>query len=209
MKRTLVTALAVAALMLFAGISFLQPVAEAAASGGKNAGGKGIVYLIRGGLNVFSTGMDELAVKLRARGVNARSIGYAGWQDVARDALAQHSRSHQPIILVGHSFGANAAILMAEQLAASNTPVPLVIVFDPTTVMRAPANVRHLINFYSSTVAGMNLQVLPGSGFGGKLENAAQPEGHLDIDNDPRLHDRVIREILKVVGGGGRAVAGQ
>jgi pimeloyl-ACP methyl ester carboxylesterase len=205
----LVTTLAMAALALIAGISPLQPLSAAAAAGnGKNGAGKGIVYLIRGGLNIFSTGMDELAVKLRAKGINARSIGYTGWQEVAREALAQHDKSHQPIVLVGHSFGANAAILMAQQLATSNTTVPLVVVFDPTAVMRAPPNVRHLINFYSSTVAGMDLQVLPGPGFTGKLENAAQGEGHLDIDNDPRLHDRVIREILKVVGGGS-AVAGQ
>lgn len=210
MRRMLVSAAWVAAAIVFA-TAFFQPVgATAVAGNGKSVAGRGIVYLFRGGADIFSTGMDDLAAKLRARGVDARSLGFASWQDVAREAKERRDKTRQPIILLGHSFGANAAVLVAQQLAKVKTPAALIILFDPTAVLQVPPNVTRLVNFYSSTVIGMNLQVQPGPQFTGKLENVAQADiGHLDIDNDVRLHDRAIRDILRVLGLSGRVIAGQ
>lgn len=193
-----------AAFAMLMGSLVLAPPDQVAAA----TQGKGIVYLIRGGANIFSTGMDEIAEKLDARGVDARSLGHSSWREIAREAADRYKKKRQPIVLVGHSFGANAAVLVADELAKSNVPVALVILFDPTTVMQAPANVKRLVNFYSSTVQGMNLEVVPGHGFAGKLENVEMPDvGHLEIDNDTRLHDRVIADVLKLYGLRNRAAA--
>src|SRR5690606_18661297 len=66
------------------------------------------IYLLRGLANVFSRGMDEMAAKLTAEGFSPVVINHRGWQNVA-DTIA---RNHQggrtaPIILIGHSLGAN------------------------------------------------------------------------------------------------------
>lgn len=199
-------ALVSAALLLILSIASAPGAALAAA--GDKPQGKGIVYLLRGGANIFSTGMDEIADKLTPLGVDARSTGHSSWQQVAAEAEQRYREKRQPIIIVGHSFGANAAILVAAELGKHNVPVALVVTFDPTAVMQAPANVKWFVNFYSSTVQGMNLQVRPGPHFTGKLENIEQADvGHLDLDNDVRLHDRTIGFILKVLGLPRRAAA--
>ena len=180
----------------------------AAAAANDKPSGKGIVYLLRGGANIFSTGMDEIAEKLVDRGVDARSTGHSSWMEVAREARERYQKKRQPIVIVGHSFGANAAILMANDLAKHDVPVALVVTFDPTAALQVPPNVKWLVNFYSSTVQGMNLQVQPSPHFKGKLENIEQPDvGHLELDNDVRLHDRTIGFILKVLGMRNQATA--
>ena len=161
----------------------------------------GIVVLFRGGANIFSTGMDELADKLRDKGVNATSVGHATWKQGAADARADYAKRKQPIVFVGHSFGANAAVLAAQELGKSNIPVSLVVLYDPTTVLKAPSNVRHLVNYYSRTVNGLGLEVQPGMHFSGLLENLGQADvGHLEIDNDVRLQDQTIAQILRALG---------
>lgn len=195
-----------AALMLVVAMLAASSSAEAAAN--DKPQGKGIVYLLRGGANIFSTGMDEIVDKLKPLGVDARSTGHASWKDVAAEARERYLEKRQPIIIVGHSFGANAAILVADDLNKHKIPVALVVTFDPTAVMQAPPNVKWFVNFYSSTVQGMNLQVQPSPHFTGKLENIAQPDvGHLELDNDPRLHDKTIGYILKLLGLRNRAAA--
>lgn len=200
MKRFMGAAGLLLAAFVMTGLVVAGSLPAAAASGDKSSG-KGIVYLLRGGANIFSTGMDEIAHKLDDRGVDARSTGHASWPDVAREARERYEKKRQPIVLVGHSFGANAAILVANDLAKHGIPVALVVTFDPTAALQAPANVRWLVNFYSNTVQGMNLQVKPSAHFTGKLENVAQSDvGHLDLDNDVRLHRQTIGYILKLLG---------
>jgi alpha-beta hydrolase superfamily lysophospholipase len=165
------------------------------------AAARGQVYLLRGGLNIFSTGMDEIAGKLRAKGVDAQSLGHADWQKVVDAAAARYRKSKAPIVLVGHSWGANAEILVADALLRKDIPVALIVMLDPTTVLKAPANVKRLINYYSTTAKGQNLQVLPGFGFRGSLENTFEPVGHLDIDNWPPLQNKIIAQIVQVAGG--------
>ncbi len=169
------------------------------ATAAKAAGGT--VYLLRGGFNVFSTGMDEIAEKLRAKGVNAVTDGHANWQSVAERAAAQWKKDHKPIVLVGHSWGANADILVADYLREKDVPVALILLFDPTAPMKVPANVKRLVNYYSTTAAGQGLDVQKGFGFGGRLENDPQPVGHLDIDNWVPLQEKAIAEIQKVMRG--------
>lgn len=207
MKRFMGAAALLLAAVFFSGLVGAGPTPVAAASGDQPSG-KGIVYLLRGGANIFSTGMDEIADKLDDRGVDARSTGHASWPDVAREARERYEKKRQPIIIVGHSFGANAAILAAEELGKHNIPVALVVTFDPTAALQAPANVRWLVNFYSNTVQGMNLEVRPSAHFSGKLENIAQSDvGHLELDNDVRLHEQTIGYILKLLGLPNRATA--
>lgn len=199
------------AVALAVGVWALAVVAAgvpSAATAANSDTGKGIVYLLRGGLNVFSTGMDEVAAKLRDRGVNARSVGFASWQDVARAAADQYRQSRRPIVFGGHSFGANAAILAAEQLGKNGIPVALVVLFDPTDPLKAPPNVKRVINFVSADSLGYNVDVQPAAGLPGQVENILHAEvNHMTIDNDANIQQQAIDAIAKIVGARARTSA--
>ncbi len=194
-----VFALAVLALMAFA------PAAHAATGSGQPSG-KGIVYLVRGGLNIFSTGMDDLAAQLRDRGVDARTLGQATWKQAAAEAAERYQKKKAPVVLIGHSFGANAAVLIADYLGQRNIPVTLLVTFDPTEALKAPTNVKRFLNFLSLDMTGFDFHAFATPSFQGHLENIVHPElNHLSIDNDAALQAQTVQEVLKAVGGGRRA----
>jgi hypothetical protein len=160
----------------------------------------GEVYLLRGGFNIFSTGMDELAAMMRDNGINARSFGHVQWQEVAADARRHYVANHGPIIVVGHSWGAPAAVLMARELAKTSTPVALMILYDSTDPLVVPANVKRVINLRSRDAIGRNIQITGGYGFGGVIDVEDRPQyGHLDIDNAVALHQESTAEALQIL----------
>jgi hypothetical protein len=160
------------------------------------------VYLFRGLADVFSTGMDTLADELNNHGVYATSHNHADWQPLADKAAANYkARKEGPIILVGHSLGADAVMEMADYLGDKGVPVALAIPFDGTQSFPVPGNVSRVINFTQRDYAFMR----PGPGFRGSLSNVdLRADGdinHLNIDKSPELHARVIKEVLAIVGG--------
>jgi hypothetical protein len=74
-------AFALTGVFLIAATALLPTVASTLAAGDVAATQpitvRGIVYIFRRGANIFSTGMDEVAEKLQARGVDAKSVGHA------------------------------------------------------------------------------------------------------------------------------------
>ena len=194
-----------AALMLLAGLA-LSPQGAQAATGDGQKPGKGIVYLIRGGLNIFSTGMDELAEKLRERGVDSRTLGQATWREAATEAAERYKKKRAPVVLIGHSFGANAAVLIADSLGSKGIPVALIITFDLTEALKAPVNVKCFLNFLSIDMTGFDFNAFATPAFSGHLENIVHTElSHLSIDNDPALQQQTVEEVVKAVGGSRRA----
>jgi len=107
--------------------------------------------------------------------------------------------------MIRHSLGADAVMEMADYLGDKAVPVALVVPFDGTQSFPVPGNVGRVINFTQRDYAYMR----PGPGFRGSLSNvdlSADPTiGHTTIDKSPRLHVRVIAEVLAIVGGRGVA----
>ena len=189
-------------------VAFSLQLRDAIAASADGDSGKGIVYIIRGGLNVFSAGMNDIAATLRESGVDARTLGQATWRDAALEAAERFKTRKEPIVLVGHSFGANAAVLAAEQIGESGIPVALVVLFDPTEPLKAPLNVARVINFLSLDSTGMDFNVWATPKFTGKFENVVLPDlNHISIDDDTDLQQRTVDVILKLFGGGTRASA--
>jgi hypothetical protein len=160
------------------------------------------VYLLRGLLNVFSLGMDTLAEELKGRGVDATVHGYRDWQTLADQAVADYKAGKEaPIILIGHSLGADSVMEMAAYLGRKGVPVALVVPFDCTKSFQASDNVARVLNL---THSGSYAYVRGGPGFHGTLANvdvSADPDiDHINIDKSPRLHARVVAEVLAVVG---------
>jgi Thioesterase domain len=167
------------------------------------------VYLLRGLMNIFSLGMDTLAEQLNRRGVYATVHGYGEWQSLADRAAADYKAGKEgPIILIGHSLGADAVMEMAAYLGRKGVPVALVVPFDGTQSWAASDNVAHVLNLTQRDYAYMRR----GPGFKGTLNNidvSSDPSiDHINIDKSPRLHARVVSEVLAVVGGGHRAAPG-
>ena len=103
-----------------------------------------------------------------------------------------------PIILIGHSLGADAVMEMAAYLGKKGVPVALVVPFDGTDSYPASANVARVLNLTK------HYYMSRGPGFHGSLLNVDLRNDpnidHLNIDKSPRLHARVIAEVLALVG---------
>ncbi len=160
------------------------------------------VYLFRGLADIFSLGMDTLADELNKRGVDASSHSHNDWKAIADKAAANYKAGKEgPLILIGHSLGADAVMEMADYLGDKGVPVALVVPFDATQSFPAPANVARVLNLTQRDYAHMR----PGPGFRGSLRNidlSGDPNiDHLNIDKSPRLHALVISEVLAIVGG--------
>lgn len=180
----------------------LAGLAPATAQRGDN----GHVYLMRGLLNVFSLGMDDLAEKIRARGISASVYNHGAWESLAEEAAAKYRERKIPIVIVGHSLGADAVFAMAQRLHEMKVPVRLAVAFDPTVRGAASANVARFVNLYQSSNAVGGGTAYPGPGFRGSLSNVDLHNqadiGHVSIDKSPRLHSQVIGMIAQAIGRG-------
>ena len=99
------------------------------------------VYLLRGLLNIFSLGMDTLAEELKGRDVYATVHSYSEWQTLADQATADYKAGKEaPIILIGHSLGADSVMEMAANLGRKGVPVALAVPFGCTKSFAASDN---------------------------------------------------------------------
>ncbi|HEX3506204.1 MAG TPA: thioesterase domain-containing protein [Xanthobacteraceae bacterium] len=183
-------------------LAFVVLAALAAGPQAAWAGSRAHVYLFRGLADIFSTGMDVLTDELNRRGIYATSHSHTDWRMLADRAAAEYKAGREgPIILIGHSLGADAVMEMADYLGDRGVPVALVMPFDGTQSFSASGNISRVINFTQRDYAYMR----KGSGFRGTLVNvdvSSDPDiGHLNIDKSPRLHARAIAEVLTVAAG--------
>jgi pimeloyl-ACP methyl ester carboxylesterase len=172
---------------------------QAAPKRAQSSQANGHVYLLRGLLNIFSLGMDDLAAKIQARGISASVHNHSEWQGIADDIAAKYkARAHGPVVLVGHSLGADAVMFMAEHLGKKGVPVALVVPFDGTGSFAASSNVSQVYNLTQRDYAHMR----KGAGFRGQLNNvdvSGPGYGHIDIDKSARLHALVLARIQTVI----------
>jgi pimeloyl-ACP methyl ester carboxylesterase len=157
------------------------------------------VYLLRGFANVFSTGLDTLQEELQHRGFSASVHSYIYYDSLAEAAAKLEKQGKGPIIIIGHSLGANDAISMAERMKELKAPVALVVLFGPTEYMKAPSNVARVINYYQSGVT-----VAKGPGFKGTITNVNLENdseiNHFNIEKNDKLHAKVIAAIAAIEG---------
>jgi hypothetical protein len=160
------------------------------------------VYLLRGVLNIFSLGLDEIAAKLRAQGIPVTVANFVSWSSLADEAAAQYRKGQvRNIILVGHSSGATALPDMVARLGQLGVPVKLAIGLDSVFRTKLAGHAERYINFYVASGAGE--AVTPTKDFHGALENVdvqtVPGVGHLSIDKNQIMQQRVISAIDAVV----------
>jgi thioesterase domain-containing protein len=156
------------------------------------------VILLRGWFGVFSTGLDEIAEALKAKGIRAEVASHLSWKTAADEIVRERTESKtDALVLVGHSQGANNVIDMARVLEAHNVQVALLVTLAPYRQNPVPANVIRAINYYQSS--GWGAPVMAEPGFHGKLSNIDVREdstvSHINIDKSARIQAEIEREI--------------
>jgi len=162
------------------------------------------IYLLKGLADIFSSGMDFLQAKLRARGVVGEVHSHSEVESLAQSAIAKwRSGSHGPIIIIGHSLGADAAITMAQRLGNAQVPVALLVTFSPMDSAAALANVARAVNYFQSNSLWHG-KITPGAGFHGVLENVDLAQAtditHFNIEKAEQLHVATVAKVLAIVG---------
>ena len=121
------------------------------------------VYLLRGVLNIFSLGLDDIAARLRQQGIHATVENYLSWESLADEAAAEYRSGRvRTIILVGHSSGATVLPNMAARLDQLGAPVTLAIGLDSVFQTSVAGHVGRYLNFYVANGDGTQVQKIQG-----------------------------------------------
>jgi hypothetical protein len=169
------------------------------------------VYLLRGVLNIFSLGLDDIAAKLQAQGIPVTVANFVSWSSLADEAAAGYRAGRlKTVILVGHSSGATALPDMINKLGQLGVPVKLAIGLDSVFKTKLTGgNAERYINFYVAN--GNGEPVRRDDGFRGKVENVdvetVPGVGHLTIEKNLIMQQKVIGAIDSVVFGKGKPAA--
>ena len=158
------------------------------------------VYFLRGLMNVFSLGMDDFARKLQANGIAATVENHADSDYVASRIVSNYnSGDHGPIVLVGHSLGADAVADIANTLARYNIPIALLVLFDGTEGHQIPGNVTTAINYTRHFM----ITAAPGSRAAiQNVDLSGDPAiDHLNIDTTPSLQAQTMNYIMQAMSG--------
>jgi hypothetical protein len=187
-----------AAIALLLLVVALAPGRADAAPAAPAAPSEARVYLMRGVLNIFSLGMDQIAARLQQQGIPASVHNHIVWASVADDAAAEYrSGRAKVIILVGHSSGATCLPDMVERLSQQGVPVKLAIGLDSVFHTSLSGRVGKYINFYVANGAGTRVE--RSRNFEGTLENvdveSVPGVGHLTIDKNLLMQQKVIAAI--------------
>lgn len=138
---------------------------------------KGEVYTMRGGLGgIFSKGMNRLEDTLENEyHVYASSTVWFKGRSLSQDIIKNYKahQEHAPIILVGHSLGANEQIQVASALDRAHIPVALLVTVDAVMPALIPPNVAAACNIYKSSFVPM---------FSGLVLKARDPK-RTQVDN--------------------------
>jgi len=172
---------------------------------------RGEVYTMRGGLGgIFSTGMSDLQRTLQTQYhiQSASTIWFK--EDTLSAYIIKHYRAHeiqQPIVLIGHSLGANEQLKVARDLDRANIPVALLITVDAVSPITVSANVKHVINLYKPgyvpMFSGMTLAAVDPARTRIDNINVDTLKGtsvnHFTIDKNPVVQDLMLKNVLAVL----------
>jgi hypothetical protein len=175
----------------------------------------GHVYCMRGWLGIFSTGMDALAQKIDTQvGVPAVSVADEEWLRLRTWLVEEHDKGAiaEPLVLLGHSYGADDSIRVAKTLKEHGIAVDLLVLIDPVTPPAVPDNVSRVFCVYKShpltdwypawrgVPATVENPATPLTNIDLRLADVGfdtEPVGHVNIEKIDGVHNMVMEEIKK------------
>lgn len=174
----------------------------------------GSVYLLRGWIGIFSTGIDKLGDEINKAGVHAEVYQETQWSTLADTIIAKYEKqpNHEPIVIIGHSYGADDSILISRKLAEKNIKVQLVVTLDPVTPKKVPSNAMLVYNLYQSSaldglpflrgipltpdnpgpVALLNMNIRKD-----RTDLLDKNLDHFNIEKKEKIHADVLAQVLK------------
>jgi fermentation-respiration switch protein FrsA (DUF1100 family) len=165
---------------------------------------RGRAYLFRGiaGL-IYSRGVDKLTDRIKRIGIPASVDTYLVWRPVADQAIRDYRRDPQPIILIGHSMGGDAAIAFAELLNSENIPINLLITYDPSRIADdVPPNVERYINVFKSSNFMGGGNVVQGSRFHGHYASYNLKDHneiiHVNIEKADQIQEQIVAKVKEL-----------
>jgi hypothetical protein len=161
---------------------------------------RGRTYMFRGLIGMIDWGMDELAGRINRTGVTAKIGSHLTWHSVADEAISDYRRDAEPITVIGHSIGGDAAVEFADVLNAAHVPVSLLVTYDPTRMAgKVPSNVERYINLYQSSNFLGGGDLVQGRGFHGHYASfnlKDRPEiVHINLDKFDRIQEQLASKI--------------
>lgn len=200
--------------LIAGGCAHIRPGAMEAVQPTSDAQRAGNVYLVRGWIGIFSFGMDQLSEKLTEQGIRCNVYQDAQTDELA-DQLVKTYRSHpnhEPIVLIGHSLGADDVVKLARALDEANVPVELLITVDPVMPDRIPKNVKLTCNYFRPNGSWDKLPMFRGIPVEqevrgtGELRNIdlvnerpdllEEKTNHFNIDKNPKVHQEVVKRVV-------------
>ena len=160
------------------------------------------VYMIRGYMDVFSAGMNQMTTRLKRFGIHATSHSNGDWRGLAKNIIRRSKlgKVSHPIVIVGHSLGGVEVPKFANALARGGVKVDLAIGLDPG--FAAPnafgPGVKQVINY--KIPSGQHYRA--GKGFNGRIKTidvSRYGVDHVGIDKSPRVQNLVISRIRSKV----------
>ena len=174
----------------------------------------GRILIIRGVLNMFSLGLDELACKLSQRGYRV-DVAPPSMALVAAESIAAECREDPtmgPIVIIGHSLGGRFCCAIPWRWKEYGLAVKLVVILDANPLTPVADNVERCVNLYVTNSTGL---------FHGQDVYAVDPQvdlvnldmtkvqrprgvpsiNHFNIDDSTWIHSLVIEEVDRSLGG--------
>lgn len=160
---------------------------------------KGEVIFLRGIFGVFSTGLNEMSDNLVGNGISSNVYHHQNWRNAARYLIESKSRGTAGrIVVIGHSFGADAAVTLSKHLNKEGIRIDYLITLDPTVEQTIPGNVRRSVNYYlPQSIFGKEMRSSkPNRGRLANIQLATTDDfGHFTMDNDQQLKEVILSAV--------------
>jgi hypothetical protein len=214
-NRFLAAVCALVGLGLLGGCSTMKPGSLAAVQPQSTEPRAGNVYLLRGFIGFWSAGINQLSDELNAAGVRAEAYQDDQWEALCSTIKTRYTAdpNAEPLVLVGHSYGADDVIRIARRLNDSNIPVALLVTLDPVTPNDVPKNVQVCLNIYQSNwymnvvpfFRGVPLTAEPGANdvvllnadvHHNRSDLDSPGLDHFNIEKQPKIHVEIIKNVL-------------
>ena len=175
----------------------------------------GNVYMLRGFIGIWSFGINHIGEVLNKNGIRTSVYQDDQWDNLADAIEAKYTgaKDYEPLVLIGHSYGADDIVRIARQLEAKHITVDLLVTLDPVTPPRVPSNVKRCYNLYQSNgvfdalpfFRGVPLKTdkpetgvdLVNADVKSNRKDLLEPNtNHFNIEKKEKIHAEILKQVL-------------